>query len=70
MLWHHVANADSERAAVAWGNNWVVIGIVVRLVFLLRSVCLPIMFRCWQPKRVCVQAVLFRALLLLPWVGN
>ena len=27
------------------------IGIVVKLAFLERSVCLPIMFRCWQPKR-------------------
>ena len=50
-FWHHDATANSEQAAVAWGNNWVVIGIVVKLPFLQRSVCLPIMFRCWQPKR-------------------
>ncbi len=50
-FWHHDATANSDKAAVAWGNNWVVIGIVVELAFLERSVCLPIMFRCWQPKR-------------------
>jgi len=49
--WHHDATANSDKAAVAWGNNWVVIGIVVRLGFLERSVCLPVMFRCWQPRR-------------------
>jgi hypothetical protein len=49
--WHHDATANSDKAAVAWGNNWVVIGIVVRLAFLERSVCLPVMFRLWQPKR-------------------
>ncbi|MCA1678731.1 MAG: transposase, partial [Actinobacteria bacterium] len=49
--WHHDATANSDRAAVAWGNNWVVVGIVVRLAFLERSVCLPILFRLWRPKR-------------------
>ncbi|HYN52601.1 MAG TPA: transposase, partial [Thermoleophilaceae bacterium] len=50
-FWHHDATANSERAAVAWGNNWVVVGLVVRLSFLERSVCLPVLFRLWQPKR-------------------
>ena len=50
-FWHHDATANSDKAAVAWGNNWVVIGIVVKLAFLERSVCLPVMFRLWQPKR-------------------
>jgi Transposase DDE domain len=50
-FWHHDATANSDKAAVAWGNNWVVIGIVVELAFLERSVCMPVMFRCWQPKR-------------------
>ncbi|MHB8659642.1 MAG: hypothetical protein ACYC91_17170 [Solirubrobacteraceae bacterium] len=45
IVWHHDATANSDKAAVAWGNNWVVIGIVVRLAFLERSVCLPVMFR-------------------------
>lgn len=50
-FWHHDATANSRRAAVAWGNNWVVIGLVVRPAFLDRAVCLPVMFRLWQPRR-------------------
>lgn len=50
-FWHHDATANSDKAAVAWGNNWVVVGIVVRLPFLERSLCLPVLFRLWQPKR-------------------
>lgn len=49
--WHHDATANSDQDAVAWGNNWVVIGLVVRLPFLERAVCLPVLFRLWQPKR-------------------
>lgn len=50
-FWHHDATANSQKTAVAWGNNWVVIGIVVRLPFLDRAVCLPVLFRLWRPKR-------------------
>ncbi|MCA1678482.1 MAG: transposase [Actinobacteria bacterium] len=50
-FWHHDATANSKAATVAWGNNWVVVGIVVRLAFLERSVCLPVLFRLWQPRR-------------------
>lgn len=50
-FWHHDASANSDRAAVAWGNNWVVVGIDVKLPFLARTVCLPILFRLWQPRR-------------------
>ena len=50
-FWHHDATANSDRATVAWGNNWVVVGIVVQLPFLERSLCLPVLFRLWQPKR-------------------
>jgi len=50
-FWHHDATANSRQAAVAWGNNWVVVGIVVRLGFLDRAVCLPVLFRLWRPKR-------------------
>jgi len=49
--WHHDATANSDRAAVAWGNNWVTVGIVVRLAFLDRAVCLPVLFRLWRPRR-------------------
>ena len=50
-FWHHDATANSQQAAVAWGNNWVVIGLVVRPAFLDRAVCLPVLFRLWQPRR-------------------
>jgi len=50
-FWHHDATANSNRTAVAWGNNWVVVGIVVRVPFLERSLCLPVLLRLWQPRR-------------------
>jgi SRSO17 transposase len=50
-FWHHDATANSKETAVAWGNNWVVVGIVVRLAFLERCICLPVLFRLWQPRR-------------------
>lgn len=49
--WHHDATANAKQGASAWGNCWVVAGIVVRLRFLKRSVCLPVTFRLWRPKR-------------------
>jgi hypothetical protein len=50
-FWHHDATANSKQASLAWGNNWVVVGIVLRLPFLERSVCLPVLFRLWRPRR-------------------
>jgi hypothetical protein len=50
-FWHHDATANSQKTSVAWGNNWVVVGIVLRLPFLERSLCLPVLFRLWRPKR-------------------
>ena len=50
-FYHHDATANSDRSAVAWGNNWVVVGIVVRIRFLDRPVCLPVLFRLWRPRR-------------------
>lgn len=50
-FWHHDATANSDKAAVAWGNNWVVVGICVKLPFLGRTVCLPVLFRLWRPRR-------------------
>jgi hypothetical protein len=50
-FWHHDATANSEKAAVAWGNNWVVVGICVKLPVLERTVCLPVLFRLWRPRR-------------------
>jgi hypothetical protein len=50
-FWHHDATANSQQSATAWGNNWVVIAIVVRPVFLDRAIALPVLFRLWQPRR-------------------
>jgi hypothetical protein len=50
-FYHHDATANSDKAAVAWGNNWVVVGICVRLPFMERTVCLPVLFGLWRPRR-------------------
>jgi len=50
-FWHHDATANSQKTAVAWGNNWVVVGICIKLAFLERTACLPVLFRLWQPRR-------------------
>jgi hypothetical protein len=50
-FFHHDATANSDRSAVAWGNNWVVVGIVVRLAIVDRPVCLPVLFGLWRPRR-------------------
>ena len=50
-FWHHDATANSNKGAVAWGNNWVTAGINVKLAFCERTVCLPVLFRLWRPKR-------------------
>jgi hypothetical protein len=50
-FYHHDATANSDRSAVAWGNNWVVVGIVVRIAIVDRAVCLPVLFRLWRPRR-------------------
>jgi DDE superfamily endonuclease len=50
-FWHHDATANTNKAAVAWGNNWVVVGICIKLPFLERTVCLPVLFRLWLPRR-------------------
>ena len=49
--WHHDATANAAREVSAWGNNWVLVGIVVRLGFLDRPICLPVALALWQPKR-------------------
>src|SRR6266704_33670 len=39
-------------SAPAWGNNWVVVGVVVALPFVAhRQVCLPVLCRLWQPRQ-------------------
>jgi DDE superfamily endonuclease len=48
--WHHEPTCSAPPRRFAWGNNWVVTAIVVRLPFLGRPVALPILFRL-QAKR-------------------
>ncbi|MGH2867928.1 MAG: IS701 family transposase, partial [Solirubrobacteraceae bacterium] len=47
--WHHEAIGATPRR-FAWGNNWVVAALVVRLPFLRRAAALPVLFRL-QAKR-------------------
>jgi hypothetical protein len=49
--WHHDATANAAGKVSAWGHNWVLVGIVVRLACLDRPVCLPVGLALWRPKR-------------------
>lgn len=42
-------SAGPRSGRVAWGNSWVVAGMIVELPFLERAVCLPVLFRLWRP---------------------
>ena len=44
------------------GNPWVVAGVVVKLSFLTRPVCLPVLFRLWRPRQGPSQVELAREL--------
>ena len=47
--WHHDATSPTgRRNAIAWGNNWIVVGILITLPFTTRPVCLPILARLWR----------------------
>ena len=50
-FWHHDTAANSPSKSLAWGNNWVTVGINVKLAFLERTVCLLVLFRLWRPRR-------------------
>lgn len=45
--WHHDPTSPAARRSTAWGNNWVVAGIVIDLPFLPSPICLPILSRLW-----------------------
>ena len=49
-FWHHDGAAAGPGTAVAWGNNWVLAAIVVRLPFRDRPMALPVGFALWQPR--------------------
>ncbi len=49
--WHYDPTGTGRRRT-AWGNNWVVLGVLVRLPFVAhRQVCLPVLARLWQPRQ-------------------
>lgn len=47
--WQHDGCATGAKKT-GFGNNWVVIGLLVPLPFLTRPVCLPVLARLWRPK--------------------
>jgi hypothetical protein len=47
--WIHDGSAPA-RNKLAFGHRWVVVGVIVRLSFLSRPVCLPVLCRRWQGK--------------------
>lgn len=50
-FWHYDPTANAKAHTYARGNSWVVAGVVVSVPFLERSICLPILFRLWRPRR-------------------
>jgi hypothetical protein len=51
VAWHHDGAAKGPKP-IGFGNCWVVVGIVVRLSFLSRPVCLPVLARLWRPRHI------------------
>jgi hypothetical protein len=47
--WIHDGSAPA-RNKLAFGHRWVVVGVIVRLAFLSRPVCLPVLCQRWQGK--------------------
>jgi len=47
--WIHDGSAPS-RNKLAFGHRWVVVGVIVRVSFLSRPICLPVLCRRWQGK--------------------
>jgi hypothetical protein len=62
--WHHEPTCSAPPRRFAWGNNWVVAAIVVRLPFLVRPVALSVLFRL-QAKRKDSKHELARQLIAL-----
>jgi hypothetical protein len=59
--WCHDGSAKGPKK-VAWGNNWVIAGLVVTVPMIARPVCLPVLLRLWKPKGV-TKLVLARQLI-------
>jgi len=47
--WQHDGSAQGPRK-IGFGNNWVIVGIVVTVPIVSRPLCLPVLFRLWRPK--------------------
>jgi hypothetical protein len=47
--WQHDGSAQGPRK-IGFGNNWVIVGIVVTVPILSRPLCLPVLFRLWRPR--------------------
>jgi hypothetical protein len=52
-FYHHDGSQPAGQGKrTRWGNNWVVLGLVVELPFRAgRPVCLPVLCRLWRPRR-------------------
>jgi hypothetical protein len=52
-FYHHDGSQPAGQGQrTRWGNNWVVLGLVVELPFRPgRPACLPVLFRLWRPRR-------------------
>jgi hypothetical protein len=46
--WQHDGSATGSKQT-GFGNNWVVLGLLVPLPFLHRPICLPVLARLWRP---------------------
>jgi hypothetical protein len=64
---HYDASAvrGPRPSRVAFGNSWVVAGAVIRLPFLERAICLPVLFRLWRPGQTGTQVELAAELVRL-----
>lgn len=49
-LFHHDQHA-AGGPRIRFGNNWVALGLLVRLPFMQRTVCLPLLFRLYRPGK-------------------
>jgi DDE superfamily endonuclease len=49
--WQHDGSVQGPRK-IGFGNNWVIVGIVVTVPILSRPLCLPVLFRLWRPRSV------------------
>ena len=47
--WQHDGSAIGAQKT-GFGNNWVVVGLLVPLPFLARPICLPLLARLWRPQ--------------------